>query len=81
MTWLWSKITGWTSAVGIALSLLFVAWLHGRREGKDIMQAEQERHRREMREIKRKSDDEIDSLGPADVDERFNRWVRGAEQR
>lgn len=81
MTWLTTKIGGWLAAAGALILLLFGAWQKGRREGKDIMQAEQERHRREMRDIKRNSDDEIDSLGPADVDQRFARWVRGSEQR
>ena len=81
MTWLTAKIGGWLAAAGALILLVFGAWQKGRREGKDIMQAEQERHRREMREIKRKSDDEVDGLGHADVDQRFDRWVRGSEQR
>lgn len=81
MTRLATKIGGWLAAVGAILLLALGAWQKGRREGKAIMKDEQERHRREMREIKRKSDDEIDSLGPADVDQRFHRWVRGQEHR
>lgn len=81
MTWLWSKITGWLSAIGIVLSLLFVAWMKARAEGKAIAEAEQEQRRAEARQVRKDTDDEVDGLGHADLDERFNRWVRGPEQR
>ncbi|SDF36684.1 hypothetical protein [Bosea robiniae] len=76
MTWLWSKITGAASAVGIALSLLFVARLKGRSEGKAALQAEQDQKRAQARQVKKELDDEVDGLGHADVDERFGRWLR-----
>lgn len=76
MTWLTTKIGGGLAAVGALILLLFGAWQKGRREGKDIMQAEQDRHRAEAIAAKRESDSEIDDLGRADVDQRFDRWVR-----
>lgn len=76
MTWIWSKIGGWLAAAGALILLAFGAWQKGRREGKAIIQAEQDRHRAEAIAAKRKSDSEIDDLGHADLDQRMSRWVR-----
>lgn len=73
---LWTKFAGWIGAVGALLAILVGAFLKGRSEGKSIMQAEQDRHRREAIANKRKLDSEIDDLAPADLDQRLNRWVR-----
>jgi len=76
MTWLIQKVGGWLAAAGAVILLIFGAWAKGRREGKAVMQEEQERHRREMIARKRKIDDETDALAPADLDSQFQRWVR-----
>jgi len=81
MTWLFQKVGGWLAAAGAVILLIFGAWAKGRREGKAVMQEEQERHRREAIARKRKLDSEIDDLAPADLDQRFQRWVRREEQR
>jgi hypothetical protein len=81
VTWLWSKVGGWLAAAGALLLLVFGAWQKGRREGKAVLQAEQEKARAQARQARKEIDDEVDGLGHADLDERFNRWVRGPEQR
>jgi len=74
--WLISTFGSYLAAFGAAIAIIVAAWLKGRKSGKDIMQAEQDRHRAEAIAAKRKSDSEIDDLAPADVDQRFDRWVR-----
>lgn len=73
---LWSRFAGYIGALGALLALIIGAFLKGRSDGKAIMAEEQERHRREAIEAKRKLDSEIDDLGPADLDQRLSRWVR-----
>lgn len=76
LTALWGRAAGWLAAAGAVILLLAGAFLKGRRDGKAIMAEEQERHRREAITNKRKLDDEIDNLGPADLDSRMSQWVR-----
>lgn len=73
---LWSRFAGYIAALGALLALIVGAFLKGRSDGKAIMAEEQERHRREAIEAKRKIDSEIDDLGHADLDQRFSRWLR-----
>lgn len=73
---LWSRTVDWLAAAGVVIAVLLGAWLKGRAAGKAAMREEQERHRREAIARKRKLDSEIDDLGPADLDQRFARWVR-----
>lgn len=73
---LWSRFAGYIAALGALLALIAGAFLKGRSDGKAIMAEERERHRREAITAKRKIDDEVDSLAPADVDQRLARWLR-----
>jgi hypothetical protein len=41
LKWIFSPIGRWTAALGAALSILFAAYLKGRREGKDAILIEQ----------------------------------------
>ena len=41
LRWIFSPIGRWTAALGAALSILFAAYLKGRREGKDAVISEQ----------------------------------------
>ena len=41
LRWIFSPIGRWTAALGAALSILFAAYLKGRREGKDAIVNEQ----------------------------------------
>lgn len=76
LTALWGRAVGYVAAAGALIAMIAAIWWKGRQDGKDMMREEQERHRREMIEAKRKQDNEIDNLGPADLDHRFQRWVR-----
>jgi hypothetical protein len=73
---LWGRVGGWLAAAGAVLLVIAGAFLKGRRDGKAVMAEEQERHRREAIANKRKLDSEIDSLAPADLDSRFQKWTR-----
>ena len=75
-TALWGRVAGYVVALGALLTILFGAWAKGRKEGKEAMRAEQERARQAAVANKRKLDDEIDALGPADLDARLARWMR-----
>ena len=77
---LWTRFAGYVAALGVLLTLIVGAFLKGRADGKAILREEQERRRREAIANKRKLDNEIDDLAPADVDQRFQRWVRGEER-
>lgn len=48
LRWIFSPVGRWLAAVGAALSILFAAYLKGRREGKETIEREQaqERERR-----------------------------------
>lgn len=81
LTALWGRVVGYVAAAGALIAMIAAIWWKGRQDGKDMMREEQERHRREMIEAKRKQDNEIDNLGPADLDHRFQLWVRKPEQR
>jgi hypothetical protein len=78
---LWSRFAGYVVALGALLAILVGAFLKGRSDGKAVMREEQERHRREAITKKRKLDDEIDDLAPADLDQRMGRWVRSEDDR
>lgn len=83
MNWL-SALIGKAGEKPIGFGAVFAAllafWWKARQDGKNAMQAEQDRHRAEMIAAKRKSDSEIDDLAPADLDSRFKPWVRKPEQ-
>ena len=81
LTALWGRFAGYIAALGALLAILIGAYAKGRREGKAIIEAEQERARRRAIENKRKLDREIDDLAPADLDHRFKRWVRPEDRR
>jgi hypothetical protein len=73
---LWSRFAGYVTAAGALIAAIFAIWWNGRQTGKALMKEEQERHRQEAIARKRKLDDEVDALGPTDVDRDFQRWVR-----
>lgn len=72
MTLLYNKLTGWLAAVGIALTLLAAAYSRGRQDAA----ARQASARLETIKKARNVEDEVDRLGPADVDARLREWLR-----
>lgn len=73
---LFAPVWRWLAAAGAVIAAIAAVYLKGRREGKAAMQAEQDRLRQQAIENKRKLENEIDALGPADVDRRIDRWLR-----
>lgn len=61
-------------ALGAAAVGAAVMWI--RSSAKKEVRAEINTARIEAIKDKKEKDDEVDSLAPADVDARFNRWVR-----
>ena len=45
MMWLLSPIGRWAAAIGAALSILFAAYIKGRREGKEALERDQQNER------------------------------------
>jgi hypothetical protein len=80
MTWLWDKAAGWIVGVGAILAAIGGIWFKAKAEGRASEREAEARHKAEAIANKRKLDDEIDGLAPADVDSRFNRWVRKDER-
>lgn len=76
MTWLLNKISGWLAAAGAVVLFVLGAWAKGRREGKAALEAEQQQRRAEARQARKESDDELESLCHADIDQRMSRWLR-----
>ena len=76
MTWLLGKLGEWAIFIGGVIALLAGVWFGGRRSGKAAEQAKQDRQRAEAITAKMESDREVDDLAPADLDKRFNRWLR-----
>jgi hypothetical protein len=73
---LWSRFAGYVTAAGALIAAIFAIWWNGRQTGKALMKEEQERHRREAIERKRKLDDEVDGLDRGSLDGALKRWVR-----
>ena len=63
-------------AIGAAV-VLIAAYLRGRKAGISREQGKQASAEADAIKTRKDVDDEIDRLGPADVDARYRRWVRG----
>lgn len=81
IAWIISQFGAYIAGAVAFVGGLGVVWLRGKASGKADAAAEEARHKAEAVEQKRKLDSEIDDLAPADVDRRFNRWVRKDDQR
>lgn len=73
---LWAKIKGWAALVGVALLALGVAFLKGRSEGKQIMEAEQDKRRLESVKQRKEIDDEVAGMDATAVDGELAKWLR-----
>lgn len=74
MAWLYSKITGWLAAAGVAAAVLFAAYSRGRSDQKTARAEDRIKSTSEARKIEH----EVDGLGGDDVDRRLNKWMRDA---
>lgn len=81
MIGLWGKIKGWAALAGAALLAVGVAFLKGRSEGRRVFEAKRTEQRVGAMKERKDVDDEIDSLGHADVDQRLAKWMRDDSER
>lgn len=77
-----------TSRIGryLLVVLAFIAAIgevfrRGRKSGIEKMEREQEAARAKAIADRKALDDELANVGPADIDQRFKRWVRDDEAR
>jgi anthranilate phosphoribosyltransferase len=79
MSWLLDTLAGWrlkAAALGAALLVVLAGMVRSYRAG--LRHAAQEADRRRIEAMRRKGqiDDEIDTLGHADIDRRWCEWMR-----
>lgn len=75
MIWL-SKIKGYMIAAGAAAAVLIAAYLRARQDGRNSAALDQERKRIDAIRYKKETDDEVERMGDAAVDDELNRWLR-----
>lgn len=79
MTWalaLWGKTKIWAGIAFAVLVAIGIAFLRGRSAGIQHMEAEQARRRIEAINDRKEIDDDVDQMGPADLDSNYSRWLR-----
>jgi hypothetical protein len=69
-------MTAWVIAIGGVVIALLATYFLGLTKGAGKERQKQAEDRLEAVADKKEKDDEVDQLAPADVDERFNRWMR-----
>ncbi|MBL0934857.1 MAG: hypothetical protein IBJ07_08910 [Rhizobiaceae bacterium] len=72
LTWITSKLTGYAVAIAAALALLFGIYRKG---GTDAAHKQTETRLESLKQA-REVEDEVDRLGPADLDGRYRQWLR-----
>lgn len=76
VTGIWSRVSGWLAAAGVALAVIAGVFLYGRAGGKADAEAEQARKNAKAIKKARGVEDEIQGMGDADVDRRLSEWMR-----
>lgn len=76
MTWLWSKLTGWLSAIGAILAIIAGAFLYGRREGSQAQKQKQAEANAKAARTARKVEDDVRKSSSGDIDDRLSKWMR-----
>jgi len=74
MSALFGSLLPYIIAAVAALAAFVGAYLKGKSAGKQSEQAKQNRARLDAIKDRKELDNEIDGLGPADLDARFDRW-------
>lgn len=79
MSWLLETLAGWrlkAAAIGAALLLVLAGMVRAYRAG--LRHAAQQADRRRIEALRKRGqiDDEIDTLGHADLDRRWSDWMR-----
>lgn len=73
---IWSRVSGWLAAAGVALAVIAGAFLYGRAGGKADAEAEQARNNAKAIKKARGVEDEVNGMGDDVVDRRLNEWMR-----
>lgn len=73
---LWSRISGYAAAIGVALAVIAGAFLYGRAGGKADAKAEQAKANAKAIKKARGVEDEVQSMGGGDVDRALAKWLR-----
>lgn len=73
---LWSRLSGYIAAIGVALAVIAGAFLYGRSDGKADAEAEQARNNAKAIKKARGVEDEVNKMGDADVDAALSKWMR-----
>jgi uncharacterized membrane protein YdfJ with MMPL/SSD domain len=73
---LFARFKAWILIAWAALVVVAGVFAYGRATGAAKEKLARERERLAAIKARRKKEDEIDALGPADVDARLDRWVR-----
>ena len=66
-------------ALGVVIAIV-AAWLKGRLSGAKAERAKQAADQLDAIQKRKETDDEVDALGPADVDARLDKWVRDGKR-
>ena len=77
---IWSRISGYLAAIGMALAVIAGAFLYGRSDGKAGAEAEQARNNAKAIKKARGVEDEVQDMGSADVDAGLAKWMRDGKR-
>lgn len=73
---LWSRVSGWIAAAGVALAIVVGAFLYGRSDGKADAAAEQAKANAKAVTKARDVENEVQKMDGSDVDRRLAEWMR-----
>ncbi len=73
---IWGRIQFYALAAIAVIVALGVAWLKGRSEGKAMIVEEQKQQRAESIVQRKETDEKVDAVPTADLDERIDKWMR-----
>lgn len=77
---IWSRISGYLAAIGVALAVIAGAFLYGRSDGKADAEAERARNNAKAIKKARGVEDEVQGMGSADVDSALAKWMRDGKR-
>lgn len=79
MTWLFTlaaRLKAWAAFAGAVLAAVALAYLAGRRSERVDARARAARDRLAAMKQRKEIEDEVDALGPTDLDAEYRRWLR-----
>lgn len=79
MTWLLTlgaRLKGWALLAGAVAVAIASAYFAGRRSERADARVRAAKDRLAAIKARKETDDEVDALGPADIDAQYRRWMR-----